>query len=168
MAVVTTKSAAITNRDAIPRVLNTARNQLAEVLWAGGLVAVANGDSVGSKFIITSIPSNAILKSVKYSAPDIGTTTAFDLGFYRTTEDGSAAVDVDAVASGVAVSSGPYNQVEIINEANAVLTVADREKPLWQILGLSADPKVMYDLVATLTGAADSAGSIYFDVLFTV
>lgn len=167
MAVVTVKSAAITNRDATPRVLNNSRVANAELMWTGGLVAIANGDSATSKYIICSLPSNAMLKSVRYSAPDIGTTTAFDLGFYRTTEDGGAVVDADAIASAVALNAGPYNQVEIINEAGAVLTVADREKPLWQILGLTADPKVQYDMVATLTGAADAAGSVMFDAEYT-
>lgn len=167
MAVVTTKSASITNRDATPRVLNNGRVQGAPLIEMGESITVVNGDSATSKYIYGSIPSNALVRSVKYSAPDIGTTTAFDLGLYRTTEDGGAVVDVDYFASAVAVSSGPYNHVEIGQEAGAAGgDITKFMQPVWQILGLAKDPNLMYDVVATLTGAADAGGTLIIEIVY--
>jgi hypothetical protein len=42
--------------------------------------------------------------------------------------------------------------------------VAKIEQPLWQQLGLTADPGVMYDIAATLTAAAGSAGTVSLKV----
>lgn len=167
MAVVTTKSAQITNRDASPKVLSNSRVVRANVKHARGVVTAVNGDSVGSKYIHCSIPSNAIPVSVRVSAPDIGTTTAADIGLYRTTQDGGAVVDVDFFASAQALNAGPYSKVEVVNEAGTIATPANSEKTVWELLGLSSDPCVTYDVVSTLTGAADGGGAILLEIDYT-
>lgn len=167
MPVVTTKSAAITNRDATPKVINNARVTGGPVLRASGIVSAVNADSIASKYIFCSVPSNAVVASVKVSCPDIGTTAAMDLGIYRTTADGGAVVDADHFASAVSLSGGALNKSEVVNEAG-VYTVDEMEQPLWQALGLSADPAVMYDVVGTLTGAADAGGAILVEVEYTI
>lgn len=164
MAVVTTKSASITNRDATPVVLsNNAVTRGAEK-HAMGVVAVANGDSVGSKLLFCSLPSNATVYSVAVSSPDIGTTTAMDLGLYRSTADGSAVVDADFFTAALSVSGGALSKSQVVN--GNIITVANSEMRLWQHLGLSSDPSVVYDVVGTLTGAADAAGSIMVEVSY--
>lgn len=164
MAVVTTKSTQITNRDAQPRVLTNARLTKGDVTHARGVCSIANGDSVASKYLFCSIPSNAVPISVRVSAPDIGTTTAADIGLYRSTADGGAVVDVDFFASAQALNAGPYAKTEVVNENGAVATPANGEKPIWELLGLSSDPGVIYDVVGTLTGAADGAGAVLLEI----
>lgn len=166
MAVVTTKSTQITNRDATPRVLNNGRVDGGRVHHARGVAAAANGDSVGSKLIFCSLPSNAVPVSARVTSPDIGTTTAANLGLYRTTADGGAVVDADFFASALSLSGGALTKSEALFESG-VVTIANGEKPLWELLGLTADPQVMYDVVATLTGAADAAGSILVEIDYT-
>lgn len=166
MAVVTTKSTQITNRDATPSVLSNSRVTKGDVTHARGVCAIANGDSVGSKLIFCSIPSNAVPLSVRVTSPDIGTTTAMDLGLYRTTKDGGAAVDADFFASALALNAGALTKSEVLYESG-VVTIANGEKPLWELLGLSSDPGVMYDIVGTLTGAADAAGSVLVEADYT-
>lgn len=168
MAVVTTKSSQITNRDASPKVLSNSRIVKANVQHARGVVTAVNGDSATSKYVFCSIPSNAVPVSLRYSAPDIGTTTAMDVGLYRTTQDGGAVVDVDFFATAVALNAGPYSKVEIVNEAGTIATPANSEQPIWQLLGLSADPCVTYDIVGTLTGAADGGGAILLEADYTL
>lgn len=168
MAVVTTKSAGITNRDTTPSVINNGRLNGARVQHARGVVAIANGDSATSKYIVCSIPSNAIPVSVRVSSPDIGTTTAGDVGLYQTTRNGSAVVDVDFFASALSLSGGALSKSEIVNEAAAVATPANGEKTVWELLGLTADPLRDYDVVITLTGAADAAGSVLLEIDYTV
>jgi hypothetical protein len=167
MAVVTVKSTQITNRDAVPATLSNGRVDGGMVRHARGVVAVANGDSVSSKYIACSIPSNAVVISVRVSAPDIGTTTAADVGLYQTTANGGAVVDADFFGSAVALSSGPYLKTEVSQESG-VFTLANGEKALWEALGLTADSNRDYDVALTLTGASDAAASVLVEVDYTI
>jgi hypothetical protein len=167
MAVVTTKSTQITNRDATPSVLTNGRITRGDIMHARGVCTIVNGDSVASKFIFCSIPSNAVPISVRVSSPDIGTTTAGDVGLYRTTRDGGAVVDVDFFASALSLNGGALSKSEIVNEAAAIATPANGEKAVWELLGLSSDPGIIYDVVLTLTGAADAGGAVLLEVDYT-
>jgi hypothetical protein len=168
MAVVTTKSAFITNRDATPKVLTNARLARGDVQHARGVVTAVNGDSIGSKYIFFQIASNALPIDLRISCPDIGTTGAGDVGLYRTVADGGAVVDVDFFASAVSVSGGALAKTSIINEAGNIATPANGEKAIWELLGLSADPGIMYDVVMTLTAAQDAGGAILLEGDFAV
>ena len=164
MAVVTTKSGAITNRDATPRVATVGAIAAGMKRGFVGTAEAANGDSIASKYILGSIPSNAYGDTIKVYCDAI-TTCAGDIGIYRTTADGAAVVDVDFYGSAVSLASAIVIGTEQQHEADATdagvgFGLADLEKPLWQRLQLTADPKIWYDVVVTLTAAAGSAGTI--------
>lgn len=167
MAVVTTKSGAITNRDATPRVLNNGALTGGVCKGFCATVEVANGDSIASKYIFGEIPSNAYGIQVELWSDDIGTTTISDFGIYQTTANGSAVVDADFFGSAVSLKDGAVAGTRIEHES-AVYDPDDVEKPLWQALGLSSDPGISYDLVATLTAAADAAGTVSVKVRYFV
>lgn len=167
MAVVTTKSAAVTNRDATPVTFNDAIITGSYLKETVGMIETVSGDSIGSKYIMVSVPSNARIARVLLSCDDIGTTATADCGIYRTTLDGSAVVDADHFASAVVLNAGALSESNITHESG-VYDIDDAEKPLWQALGLSADSKVMYDVVLTLTAAADAAGTIVLKVQYTI
>lgn len=163
MAVVTTKAGAITNRDATPRVATNAGLAAGAVKGFVGVVEAVSGDSIASKYIMGQIPSNAYAEVLRLYS-DAVTTCAADIGIYRTTADGGAVVDVDFYASAQSLASA-LSGTDVTHEADAADAGsgngnADLEKPLWQRLGLTSDPKVMYDVVITLTAAAGSAGTI--------
>ena len=166
MAVVTTKSTQITNRDAIPRVLTNSYLVGAMVRHARGVASIANGDSVNSKYPVCSIPSNAVPISVRKTHPDIGTTTAADVGLYKTTGDGGAVVDADFFTAATVLNAGAVTKGELV--AGNVPTPANGEKRIWELLGLSSDPKIMYDVALTLTGAADAAGAVLIEIDYVV
>lgn len=166
-AVVTVKSSLITNRDAVPSVLKSRILQGAPILHARGVVAIANGDSVASKYLLFSLPSNAVPISLRVTCPDIGTTTVSDVGLYKTTRDGSAVVDADFFASALSLSGGALTKSEALFESG-VVTVANSEKMIWEHLALTADPQIPYDVVLTLTGAADAAGSVLVECDYVV
>jgi len=163
MAVVTVKSTAITNRDATPRVISNPAGVAGAVQQICGTAEAANGDSIASKYILGQIPSNAVGEVLKLYCDAI-TSGAADIGIYRNTVDGGAVVDVDFYASAQSIAAA-LNGTEIQHEADAAdagvgFGLADIEKPLWQRLQLSADPGVIYDIVATLTAATTAAGTI--------
>lgn len=165
MAVVTVKSSQITNRDATPRVISNARLVRANDQHTRDIIAIANGDSATSKYLVSTLPSNAVVSSVRTSAPDIGTTTTFDIGLYRSTADAGAVVDADFFTAASVVNAGATVKVEKL--FGNIVTVANATQPLWQLLGLTTDPNVMYDVVFTLVGAADGAGSVLLEIDFT-
>ena len=167
MAVVTVKSAAITNRDAVPSVINSRSGGGGDIKHARGEAVITSGDSIASKYLVCSIPSNAVPISVRLSAPDIGTTTVADIGLYKSTQNGGAVVDADFFGSAVVLNAGALSKVEQIFESG-VITIANAMKRIWEHLALSADPNLTYDVVLTLTGAADATGTVMVEIDYTI
>lgn len=156
MAVVTTKSLTVTNRDATPPVINDGRLERAALRSAEGVAAVVSGDSIASKYILCSLPSTAIVRQVLLSCTAI-TTCAGDIGVYRNTVDGGAVV-LAALFGAAQSLAAVLNNAEAITQAN--YTFAKREQPLWQAAGLLTDPGNTLDIAITLTAAAGSAGTV--------
>lgn len=163
MGVVTTKSGNITNRDAVPRVKNNAAIEGGALREICGSVEIATGDSSASKYILCSVPSNARISQLLVYSDDCGTATVLELGLWRTTADGGAVVDLDLFATGLDVHGGALSGVDVVHEAATTSTTfADiqyMEKRLWEVLGLSSDPGIMYDIVAYCSTAADVGGT---------
>jgi hypothetical protein len=166
MATVTVKSGAITNRDASPRVLNDAGLEGGRMTCARGTVEITSGNSIGSTYIMCQVPSNAYIEDVLVSSDDIGTATAGDIGIYQTTDNSNTVVDADFFASALSLKDGALAQSIALHESG-VYGVEDIEKPLWEALGLSADPNRYYDVVLTLTAAADASGTFSLQVRYT-
>lgn len=164
MAVVSTKSTQITNRDATPKALSNSSMTKARKSLSRAVVAAVSGDSIASKYFFTSIPSSAVVSSVMVTAPDIGTTGTMDLGLYQTTDNGGAVVDADFFKAAIDTHSGAITKSEVL--FGNVVTVANAEKRLWEHLGLTADPGVFYDVVGTLAAAQDGSGAILVEVEF--
>jgi hypothetical protein len=173
MAVVTTKSSAITNADATPPVLNNARVSRARILEAVGTLEAVNGDSIASIYRFCRVPSGARVSRVLISNDAI-TTCAGDVGLYQTVANGGAAVGANGAAffgSAISLASAQVN-IDVTHEADptggnaADFGLEDVEKPLWQCVGLTADPLVMYDVAVTLTAAAGSAGTVSLKVQY--
>ena len=163
MAVVNTKAAAITAGDTAGTVAK--KNLQAGVLkeCVGTLEAVS-GDSIGSTFRLARVPSNARISRVLLSCDAI-TTCAADVGVYDIAAVNSgAAVDADFFASAQSLASALAN-TDVTHESG-VFGVEDVEQPLWQALGLTSDPGKLYDIVATLTAAAGSAGTVSLKVVY--
>lgn len=158
MAVVTKKSTLISNRDDIPAKLTNAEVSGGVVKEAQGFVDAANGDSATSVFKLLSIPSGARLSSLKLYCEALGAGAVVDIGAYRNTRDGGAVVDADFFATNVDVSAA-LAPVEVLNEAGNV-TPAKREMALWEMLGMSADPKSTIDICATVDVAIAANGAI--------
>lgn len=165
MAVVKVKSQQITNRDASPKVINDSAYAKGLVKKAIAEAVIGNGDSIGSKYLLFSIPSNAVVSSVKISSPDIGTTTTANVGLYKTTADGAAVVDADFFKASVSLKDGAILKSEVA--FGNVMTYANCYKKIWQHLALAEDSKLMYDVVLTLDGAADAAGTAMVEIEYT-
>jgi len=164
MAVTVNKSGGITNRDLIPKVVTNASVQGGTLKAFAGASAVANGDSIGSTYIMGSVPSNARVHAVLLYCTAI-TSGAANIGVYRTTADGGAAVSASLFASAASIASAITVGSEVTHQSGT-FPVANIEMPLWQALGLSADPCLMYDIVLTLSAATTAAGTVALKVVY--
>lgn len=165
MGVVAVKSTVVTNADATPATLNKLGLSGGAIKRSVGTVETTNGDDIGSTYRICRVHSSWYIDQVKLYSDDIGTTTIADFGLYRTAADGGAVVDADFFGSAVSLKDGAVAGTEIQHES-AVYGVEDIEKPIWSALGLTSDPGVWYDVTATLTAAADAAGTISLRVTY--
>ena len=169
MAVVNTKSTAVTNADAATQTnlsLKIAGGRLRESV---GTVEAVNGDSIGSTFRLARIRSNDRISRVLLSCDAIS-SCAGDVGIYDIAANGGAVVDADFFASAQSLASALVNS-DVTHEADAAdagagFGHADVEKSLWQALGLAADPYKLYDIAVTLTAAAAANGTIAMKVQY--
>jgi hypothetical protein len=160
-AVVALKSTIVTNLDATPAVLNTANLKKGNLREDCALASITNGDNIGSTYRLTRIRSSDRVSSIKFWAPDIGTTVAADLGLYDTPGNGGAVVDADFFASAVSFASGPYVAVDVTFEAGAAGgDITKGEQRIWEALGLTTDPMKEYDVAWTLTAASDATAQV--------
>jgi hypothetical protein len=170
MAVVTTKSTAVTNADAASQTNNPLRIQGGRLHENVGTLEAVSGDSIASIYRLARVKSNCRISTLLLSCDAI-TTCAGDIGIYDITAVNSGAVvDVDFFASAQSLATALVN-TDVTHEADSAdsgagFGLADVEKPLWQALGLTADPGKLYDIAVTLTAAAGSAGTISLKVRY--
>lgn len=165
MAVVTVKSARITGRDSSPPSKGGMTLGPRRLYDDSATVEVTNGDSIGSKFILATVPSHASMRELVVLCDAI-TSAAADFGLYRTTQDGGAVVDADLFASAQSIATAITAGTNVLHESG-VLDVSKIEQPLWQVLGLASDPGIDYDIVATLTAAATATGTLSARAVYT-
>jgi hypothetical protein len=154
MTVDASKSAFITNAIAVPRVLNNPhlRGPIREAIGYNGTVTAAA--EAASKYFFFRVPSKARMSELLLTAADFTTAGAVDIGLWRTAEDGGAVVDRDYFCSALAMTGGPFARSNQMLESG-VNTIANSEQAIWQILGLTSDPNVEYDVIAYVTTAFD-------------
>lgn len=143
------KSTHITNATATPVVFTNAAKSNGDLKEAIGVVTPA-ADQAGNDILrMFRVPSNARISELLLCAADATTGGAIDIGVYETNENGGAVVDRDLFASALALTGGPFENTDVTFESDEY-TYAESEKPLWEVLGLSADPHKDYDICCTV------------------
>lgn len=167
MAVETVKDATITGLDATPRVSPTTGKGATgyEYVKNGHATTVASS-SDGSTYQLVRLPSTAKVKQVVWESGAQAAGT-INVGVYYATDGSNAlsksallvadAIDEDFFASLLAVTSA-VAATDITNE-NAAYPPSARDMPLWQAVGLSADPGGNLDIVATVQTALTTAAT---------
>lgn len=156
MATANTKSTAVSNRD--NRILTDGHLTKGVVLEAVGTVEVAAADDDTSVYRLGRLRSSDRLAQLLVANDAITGGTVFDFGLYRTAADGGAVVSVELFASNVDLSSAVAFR-DLLYEATPT-NIDKVEKRLWELLGLSADPQIDYDVCATGATVGSGAGTI--------
>lgn len=165
------KSKVIANRDAAPSVLTDpilATGTVQEVIGCERLPTTAD---VGSQMRLVTMPSSARISAIEYFNAQLG-TSALDIAAWFPT---SVQVQSGIVAAQM-ISSSTFAQniagVDTGTVADGYGTIAQasvqkRCQPLWQALGLAADPNVMIDLGFTVRTTNSIAGYAGLRVRYT-
>lgn len=162
MAIVNTKAAALANADAKPAVFTgsyIAGGRLRQIL---GSVEVAAGDDNGSTYRLARVWSGWRIASILVFNDAITDGAAFDIGLAEI--DDGAAIDDDAYASAIDLSSASTAGVELAFEARDIAEAGNR---VFEDAGLTEDPHKWYDLVLTGDTVGTGAGTITVMVTYT-
>ena len=157
-------STIISNRAASPRVANDPWTNAKLKTTGPGILEVTTAELAGAELRFCKIASNAVVQRVLLSSDAHTTTGAIDIGVYRTDDDGSAVVDADFFASAASIITAVSNS-DVTHESG-IYGIEDKNKPLWEALGLASDPGVIYDVAGTVTTAAGSTGTVCVEVVY--
>lgn len=123
---------------------------------SSGPVAIANGDSIGSKIYLGKVPSSAILipSMCILHHEAVTSLTDLDIGI----ELAGTVLDADGLADGLDISSAGTKSLV------ASVVVGDLGKQLWELSTFastySTDPGVEFDIVALLNAASGAAKTV--------
>jgi len=130
----------------------------------------ASASTVGSTYRVCSVPATAVIDRITVKCDAALTTGTIDIGLYKTTAMGGAAVDADVYATAYDVSgAGLVDQVEINLKWEILDFGANFEKQVWQdgAVASLAVADAMYDVVATTaTGTFGGGGSLAITVYY--
>jgi hypothetical protein len=162
MSSFTIKSKVIANRDAVPTVLTDPILSKGESRDVIGVEQVPQTADIGSKIKLVSVPSSARIVSMEYAAANVGLgTSAIDIAawFPTAVPNQSNQLLQSSVVAGALISSSAFKaNIAGVDtgiewtEAQVITTntLPKRSQPLWQALGLQADPMVDIDLGFTV------------------
>ncbi len=157
-------STIISNRNATPRVANDPWNDARLKTTGAGEVEVSTSETVGSQLRFVRVRSAAVIKQVLLSCDAVAVGGAVNIGVYRTADDGGAVVDADFFASAAVVTSALVDS-NVAHESG-VYGIEDKNKPMWEALGLSEDPNVWYDIAGTVTTNMGGAGTLMLEATY--
>lgn len=165
MAVEHVKSTPVTDLDATPRVVPTAgkgaNGDLSEV---SATVTYPASSSIDSTFRYVRVPTNCVVKSVKFASA-AQAAGAVDIGLYYPTTGKTGlpdlaanAIDQDFFASAVSVAAAS-GMTDVTFEGGTGYILSEINTPLWQAAGLTTDPGGYFDVVATVTTAVTTGAA---------
>jgi hypothetical protein len=124
---------------------------------------LATTPATGGTITLTRVPVDAKIASIMLAFDDLGTSAPADLGFYKAGSAGATAVDIDAMASAIAMGTAQTTWAEYRFEAANISTA---DQPAWELAGLSARPDYGdFDIVLTFgTVSSGAVGDVSFKV----
>lgn len=136
-----------------------------KLLSGVALAQVAAADDDTSVYRLCRVKSSWVPFEITVATTAITGGTDYDLGVYRISTGATtgAVVDRDILMDGqtMATASTTLNGMGIV-------AAGDRGKAIWELLGLTADPQLEYDLALTANTVGTAAGTIAVSYSFLV
>lgn len=162
MGVVNVLSTALQNQQSnTPPILNQPAFTGAEDWTAVTTVTAASTDSAGSTYRLIQLPSNAIILDIGLMNAANTSGSSYEIGLYApfggAVEANGAAVLVPAGTS-MATARSVWTSVFFPAIGSGSASAANLGLTLWQLLGLTADPIAIYEVVITAVTAGSAGG----------
>lgn len=171
MATEALKTASVTAADASPAgAITTGQGAPANLRSINDYLTTTSGVTVGSTYRMVRVRSDCKIKHIRWEA-DAMTQGPFDVGLYYADGGNSAVpagtvIDADFFATAVSAASA-VPITDITNEAGTY-KADERNKELWDAVGLSSDPGGMFDIVLTSTNTITAGALVGLEAEFTV
>ena len=148
------KSTWLTNASATPNVREN--YGMGHAFTRGESFSMTTDHDTADVILLFPLPSNTVVNKVLMSTDGAATAGAGDIGLYtlNVAMDTATEVDKDLFASAQAITSAGVD-TDVTGESTTV-TIDERYKPLWEVLGLSEDPGAVYWLGWTITTDVDA------------
>lgn len=151
----------------------------APLLTISDTVTVVSGDNTSSTYSFVRIPTTAHVKNVILDSVSIASAGAadFNVRFSDSQTDGTPVSLQSTVPQISAANNKLFGAAQSILAAlNVNLTYANltnyplgsENKPLWLVLGYTTDPGGFFDIVAYVTTAVTTGGTLMLKVDYTV
>lgn len=173
------KDANLTGLDATPPAPSTTGEGAAGYLKEiDGFVTALSADNTTSKYRMCRVKTNVKVKELKISSA-VATAGAADInvaysdaplsGNLDGTPPALAGTIVQVAAADnklFGAASSLVAQVNVDVTFAGTFTAANRNQPLWQVLGLASDPGGYFDIVFNVTTAITTGGVVAAKLLF--
>lgn len=154
------KSTVLAARDATPKTLANAFLNRSAVKEAYGVQKVSSAgtdlNTAGTQIRLVTVPSNARLSTLEYAGTSCGTSALDVAVWYPTYVPAGGGANLTSANAATLISSSAFlanitvpdtDQVFVTAmPALSTLSMQKQEQPLWQMLGLTADPELNLDL----------------------
>lgn len=168
MGVVNVNSTQITNTLASPVVLNNSYLSGANDFTATAVCAMGAADSNNSTYRFCRIPSNAMIQDIRVMNDANTSGTSYKCGVLLINGGSTVVAGSDAIfiPSGTSMASARNIWTSLYFPAIAgnSAAVANVTLRIWELLGLTADPNVTYDIVVTAVTAGSAGGNLALQV----
>lgn len=160
MAITYNLSSLLVNTYAVPPVANQTGVDVGRIKTKIATVSYVPGDSIGSIYRVCRVRSADIITNILQLSTVTDATLAGNLGLYNTypavTLANSVALNVRLFSTLGGAAFTTAKNVDFRFNALAATTAGQR---VWQLLGLSADPELVYDLCFTTTAVATGSST---------
>lgn len=136
----------------------------AEMRKIRSLVAITNGDSIASKYMIGEVPSDAVIEANSLIVTD-AITSASDCDVGLAYPNGGAMIVADCIVNGQTFASATSVTLAAAT-GSGVATAANMNKKAWELAGLSSNPGGNLALWLTINAAAGATGSVLFKITY--
>lgn len=170
MAVVTILSGQITNDQATPPVLNNPFVAGAGLRELVDVCAIGATDTATSQYRYFRIPSNARISDIELMNDAMTAGTSYKAGVYGINGGVVPVTNSDVIffsTMSVVAARSTWTSIYFPSILNAGGLVANVTKRVWELLGLTTDPNLTYDLVVTAVTAATAGGNLALKLAYT-
>jgi hypothetical protein len=129
-------------------------------------IVKATTDGDASVFYLGDpLPSNAVIHNIVLENDALTGATDIDIGFYDTVSNGAAVISKDCLLDGVSIASASTG---FGTNAFTKPAIENKHKQIWELAGLSADPKKLMQAALTFNTAGSATGDIRIVIQYSI